>query len=238
MPSKLTDIEELRRQSDFLNEVEDFGPAALEVNRSLTGLEPKNARYWNRLGRCFKEIDDLTNAQAAYAQAMVVRPESTVARNEFREVGRRIEARHRVEIILEREGPEGLRSEIRALREDYTETRFRLEGRIRLFEDSGDVWDLVGLARERSYSGEQDAAIRLYEQAREMGGSGVSEAVDTGMAAVLRAVRKPRQAERLARKVLESDPNSSVAWRALAGALSDQGRSAEAREAYQASFKA
>lgn len=49
-------VKALVRRSDKFAEEADFGAQALEVNRRLTGLAPNAARYWFRLGRCWKSV--------------------------------------------------------------------------------------------------------------------------------------------------------------------------------------
>jgi tetratricopeptide (TPR) repeat protein len=230
--------EALCNRSDGYNDAGDYGPEALEVNQRLVALDPGNARHWNRLGRCLKEANDLERAQVAYATALKADPKSSVARNEFKGVRDRLAARQEVSAIFEDEGPEVLRSRIRAVRDIPAKTRFRLEGRLLLYSELQDISDLIGLAREHSMSGENETALRLYEEAGELGGEGVADAVNTGMAAVFRSMKEPRKAERLARRVLASNPNNSFALKALAGALGDQGRSEEAKEAYRSGWSA
>jgi tetratricopeptide (TPR) repeat protein len=232
------DLNALCRRSDEYNEVENYGPEALEVNQRIVALDSGNARYWNRLGRCFKEGNNLERAQVAYAEALKADPKNSVARNEFKGVRDRLEARQEVLTIFEEEGPDVLRSRVSSVRDIPTKTRFRLEGRLLLYSELQDISDLIGLAREHSMSGENETALRRYEEARELGGEEVTDVVNTGMAAVFRSMNEPRKAEQLARRVLASNPNNSFALKALAGALSDQGRSEEAKEAYRSGWSA
>jgi tetratricopeptide (TPR) repeat protein len=232
------DLYDLCGRSDEYNEAGEYGPEALEVNQRIVALDPSNARYWNRLGRCFKDSNDLERAQVAYAEALKADPKNSVARNEFKGVRDRLEARQEVLAIFEEEGPDVLRSRISSVRDIPTKTRFRLEGRLLLWSELQDVSDLIGLAAEHGKSGEHETALRRYEEAQALGGEEVTNAVNTGMAAVFRSMREPKKAEQLARRVLASNPNSSFALKALAGALSDQGKSEEAKEAYRSGSSA
>jgi tetratricopeptide (TPR) repeat protein len=65
-------VKALMRSSDGFARDANFGPEALWVNRRLTELVPKSARYWFRLGRCLKFDGQPGKAKKAFKRGLEI----------------------------------------------------------------------------------------------------------------------------------------------------------------------
>jgi hypothetical protein len=80
---------DLQQRTIELARAGNFGPEALDANRRLTELAPRNEGAWTRLARCCLELSLLDDAVAALETALQLNPQNTIARNLLQEVARR-----------------------------------------------------------------------------------------------------------------------------------------------------
>jgi tetratricopeptide (TPR) repeat protein len=229
--------EELVERSDEFIEKGYFGPEALQVNERLTELVPGNASYWSRLGGCLKSADRLDDAIKAYERARALDPSQQVARAEITALKQSIKAQNEAKAIIKREGPQGLRKSVNAAKKVHGRALFCLEGRYLLLQEPGaNIFDQIGLAGALGRTGQYERALGLYRQAAESDDAEAKAAATNGAAKIMRMMGRPKQAEKLYRKVLSKDSagkNAFYALNGLGGVLKDQDRGDEADEAFK-----
>ncbi len=52
---------------------------AVELNRKITELAPRDVTAWNRLGRAYAELGQIADARAAYQRALEIEPSNAIA---------------------------------------------------------------------------------------------------------------------------------------------------------------
>lgn len=236
MVSRTGEIEGLVASSDEFIAEADFGPEALEVNRRLTQIEPKNPVYWSRVGGCLKFADDLEGAGVAYVQVIKIDPDRLVARTELKQIIEWITARKEVREVYEQQGEQGLKSLVKSLKGVNGKTPLRLEGRRLLVAESGSIHQEIGLASEYGKVGEFEQALGLFRKGAASEAPGARPAAMVGAAAVLRRMDRLDRAEKLCREVLRTykDRNhAEYALRTLGAILADQGRREDADKAFR-----
>lgn len=195
----------------------DLDAATLALAEQVIREDPSDLSALVIASRCSEAGGDLHAAAAQLETVLARDPRHVVACNRRERLRKQIHERNRAEMLLAA-GRDRLIIEAERAKSEERDIDFQIEARRLLARTDATpaAWCALGAAlrRRRDYGG----ALRAYGEARQMADSAQENPMAyTGLAAVMRDLRRRSESEALAQQVLEHHPRSPWALKVLAG---------------------
>jgi tetratricopeptide (TPR) repeat protein len=212
----------LQHQARAMQELGEWNAAALAVNDAILAADANDEAALVRRGRCLRALGRVQEALALFEALAAARPADSVVRSQHAKTARLDRARRRAEQLMSAD-PRKLFDELEGAKNAERDLDFQIEGRRLLARRDRTIEAACALAAAQRRARDLDGALNTYRWAWRQDGSPRSNAMaHTGLAAVLRDLKRLAEAERILRGVLAVNERDAFARLGLAGVLMDR----------------
>jgi len=200
----------------------ELDASTLALAEQMIEREPASRFGYVIASRCLEADGRLEDALARLDQVLARYPGDMAARNRRADLLRRIAARERAEHLLTDGGVGRLKDEADAAKTAEREIDFQIEARRILVREDGTTGAICALGAALRHRKDFGAALAAYDEARQLDDSpNTNDIAYVGLAAVLRDLKRTREADDLARQALAYHPTSTHALSVVAAICLD-----------------